>query len=217
MAMRECSPEDFVFAKDGRRENLGPCWLWTGPLVDGYGQAQFEGRGQRIMRVIYRQLVGPIPEGLVLDHLCRVRRCVNPAHLEPVTNRENGLRGETIQARFFARTHCDNGHPFSGENLIIRPENGSRRCRKCCNERHRWMKAGKPVPFVEWLKNPPPVRPGVPFSPPPPRPPCACGEPHFAKGMCERHYMADYRKSHRKQYARHTAAWRARLKAAAGA
>ena len=76
-------------------------------------------------RVAYELQVGPIPVGLQLDHLCRVRSCVNPAHLEPVTSAENTRRG--LRAM---KTHCPQGHPYAGENLLIRPT-GQRRCRTC--------------------------------------------------------------------------------------
>lgn len=75
------------------RPDLGPCWLWIG-TVDrwGYGQMKWQGRRPGSHRVAYELLVGPIPEGLTLDHLCRVPGCVNPAHLEPVTQAENNRR-----------------------------------------------------------------------------------------------------------------------------
>lgn len=87
-------------------------------------------------RVVYEELVGPIPDGLMLDHLCRVRHCVNPEHLEPVTNRENVLRGEGHSAKAARATHCLKGHPYAGENLRIL-SNGWRRCRACHRERER--------------------------------------------------------------------------------
>ncbi len=75
-------------------DRSGECWLWTGNVYrDGYGQFYVERRQVRAHRWAYESEVGPIPEGLVLDHLCRVRLCVRPSHLEPVTNRENLLRG----------------------------------------------------------------------------------------------------------------------------
>lgn len=78
------------------------CWVWLGPFNrNGYGRAWFEGAREMVHRLVYRLLVGPIPDGLVLDHLCRERCCANPAHMEPVTVRENTLRGE---ARLFGRT-----------------------------------------------------------------------------------------------------------------
>ena len=86
--------------------------------------------GETAHRVAYRLEVGPIPRGLVLDHLCRVRNCVRPDHLEPVTRGENVLRGETIPAANRAKTACKDGHDFDEENTYIAP-NGHRGCRKC--------------------------------------------------------------------------------------
>lgn len=82
------------------RPELGPCWLWTAAAdADGYGHWHFEGRNQAAHRVAYRLLIGPIPAGLVLDHLCRVTSCVRPAHTEPVTHRLNHLRGVVTRTR----------------------------------------------------------------------------------------------------------------------
>lgn len=116
------------------RPDLGPCWIWTAALSYGYGQFWLDGRTQLAHRVAYEWLVGPIPDGLEPDHLCRVRRCVNSGHLEPVTRRENILRGvgpATTIARHRARTHCPQGHPYSGANLYVHPKNGNRDCRAC--------------------------------------------------------------------------------------
>lgn len=120
---------------------LGPCWLWKSGLnVGGYGAFQV-GRGKRAAhRFSYELLVGPIPVGLQLDHLCRVTACVNPAHLEPVTCRENLLRGETWQARNAAKTHCPQGHPYDAANTVTEIS-GSRSCRTCRNERKRAKRA----------------------------------------------------------------------------
>lgn len=106
------------------------CWLWTAALHNGYGSFYLPGAGtRRAHRIAYEALVGPIPEGLTLDHLCRNRGCVNPAHLEPVTNKENILRGVGITAENARKTHCVNGHPLEGYNLMFQP--GGRRCREC--------------------------------------------------------------------------------------
>lgn len=105
------------------------CWPWSGYInPDGYGRLGQVGAH----RIAYEEVVGPIPEGLVLDHLCRVRHCVNPAHLEPVTSRENTLRGETLAAMQVARTSCIKGHPFDDANTIVQGD-GKRRCRTCRN------------------------------------------------------------------------------------
>lgn len=115
------------------------CWNWTGSVVrTGYGQIKVrKGLVQRTHRVMYEALVGPIPEGLDLDHLCRNRRCMNPEHLEPVTERENALRGQGPAARNAMKTHCPRGHPYSGGNLYIIPSTGGRMCRTCSKEGER--------------------------------------------------------------------------------
>lgn len=107
------------------------CWIWTGAITHlGYGHIWDQGRNRRVHRVAYENLVGPIPEGLHLDHLCRNRACCNPDHLEPVTSGENTLRGETLAAANAAKTHCPQGHPYAGRNLYRQPD-GARVCRTC--------------------------------------------------------------------------------------
>lgn len=94
-------------------DTAGPdeCWLWKASTTTlGYGQVQFEGRLRRAHRVVFETLVGPIPPGLQLDHLCRNPGCVNPAHLEPVTPRENTLRGLAPSAVNSRKIHCPQGH-----------------------------------------------------------------------------------------------------------
>lgn len=118
--------------KDGpvsARSDLGPCWAWTAAKNKGYGYTLFEGRTQNAHRVSYRLLVGPVPEGLELDHLCRNRACVRPDHLEPVTSRVNLLRGEGVSAIHAAKTHCVNGHEFTPENTY--EWRGTRNCKIC--------------------------------------------------------------------------------------
>jgi len=112
-----------------RRPELGPCWIWTAGLAEGYGQFRYPG-GHSAYRYAYELLVGPVPEGLQLDHLCRNRACVNPAHLEPVTALVNQHRGETIAARNAAKTHCPQGHEFTPENTYVNSK-GSRECLIC--------------------------------------------------------------------------------------
>jgi hypothetical protein len=107
------------------------CWLWTGfSRSGGYGDLHHLGRIQRAHRLSYEAFVGPIPGDLTLDHLCRVRRCVNPEHLEPVTGRENTLRGESFAARYAKQTRCKHGHEYTPENTIRRYD-GGRGCRIC--------------------------------------------------------------------------------------
>jgi hypothetical protein len=121
-------------------DKTATCWLWTGTLVGGYGTFR-SGATVRAHRWSYEHLIGPIPEGLHLDHLCRVRQCVNPAHLEPVTQRENNRRGEGWSGQKARQTQCLHGHPLSGDNLRIRP-NGHRECKACSKARYRawWLR-----------------------------------------------------------------------------
>lgn len=120
----------------------GECWEWSGQRVNGYGRFQLNDRNRTAHQVAYELFVGPIPEGLEIDHLCRNRACVNPTHMELVTHRENVLRGETIAARNFYGTECVNGHPWSPETTGRRHD-GGRFCRPCARERNRVYKQRK--------------------------------------------------------------------------
>ena len=109
--------------------HLGHCWLWTaGKAKFGYGR--LGGNAQLAHRMAYEWEHGPIPEGLEPDHLCRVPACVRPFHLEPVTKRDNILRGFGASAIHARQTECIHGHLFTPENTRIR-KNGGRRCRTC--------------------------------------------------------------------------------------
>lgn len=111
------------------------CWLWTGFVEpSGYGRMTYGGQ-QLAHRISYEHFVGPIPAGLQLDHLCRVRNCVNPEHLEPVTARENTLRGEAPAALNARKTHCIRGHEFTPENTYVQ-SGGGRGCVAC--RLNRW-------------------------------------------------------------------------------
>jgi hypothetical protein len=113
------------------------CWVWTAALSQGYGYVRRRRKTHKAARVIYVLLVGPIPDGLQLDHLCRNRACVHPHHLEPVTSRENTMRGLNPSAAKARQTHCKRGHDFNEENTRINPRNGTRTCRVCHRERER--------------------------------------------------------------------------------
>lgn len=120
----------------------GGCWNWIGRLNNtGYGQITFDGRLASTHRLAYELLVGPIPAGLVLDHLCRNRACSNPKHLEAVTSKENILRGVGACAAHARKQTCKHGHPLEGTNLLVPPpqEPTRRRCRTCVvrNSRRR--------------------------------------------------------------------------------
>jgi hypothetical protein len=109
------------------------CWPWKASLrMNGYGQFMLAGHNVAAHRLAYEMVVGPIPEGLDLDHLCRNRTCCNPAHLEPVTRRENARRG----IKGVLTTHCPQGHPYDEANTRI-TRNGWRSCRACGRERAR--------------------------------------------------------------------------------
>ncbi len=117
------------------------CWLWTATLDQGYGRFSVApGRSARAPRVAYELFVGPIPADRQIDHLCRNRACVNPAHLELVTSRTNTLRGEGRTARNARKTHCPKGHAYAPENTLV-SKNRERFCLECrrlaCEKRRR--------------------------------------------------------------------------------
>lgn len=144
--------EDRFYDKIDVLEN--DCWQWTGARVPaGYGQ---KWNGERVVTAhgwSYEHFVGPIPEGMQLDHLCHTgdkackggvtcphRRCVNPAHLEPVTSLENsrrGLAGALNGARQSAITHCPQHHEYTDANTYWRPDGRGRHCRTCTYERNK--------------------------------------------------------------------------------
>ena len=113
------------------------CWQWQGSIDStGYGRFRFQGKQTMAHRFAYEWFLTPIPNDLVIDHLCRNRACVSPAHLEPVTNRENLLRGQGLAADNVRKTHCPSGHPYSGENLIVlsHRRRGCRACKRLQNQ-----------------------------------------------------------------------------------
>lgn len=132
-----CHPLERFVSKIDVSGSGSDCWLWTGCLTErGYGLFWLRGN-VRAHRFSYETFVGPIPDGLVIDHLCRTRACVNPDHLEPVTDRENVLRGTGPTAKNARALTCQNGHEFTIENTYTRPGYGDRQCRTCRREEGR--------------------------------------------------------------------------------
>lgn len=115
------------------------CWEWSAGRQQGYGRLRLRGQTRRAHVIVYEWLMGPVPGGMVLDHLCRNRACVRPDHLEPVTDRTNILRGFGTGAQFARRTHCVNGHEFTPENTYYCETWGhrARGCRACRAARSR--------------------------------------------------------------------------------
>jgi hypothetical protein len=132
--LQACIAESVVQRSTGYET---PCLLWQGPKdEDGYGRLHLNGKRSRAHRTAYEDANGQIPEGLVLDHLCRIRHCVNPDHLEPVTNGENVHRAGA--ARRAAITHCPKGHEYTPENSYF-CRRGTRSCRSCrADAKKRW-------------------------------------------------------------------------------
>lgn len=130
--------ERFIFISRlqiGSRPDLGPCWLWNGKTFTKDGYAQFWTGEKNVLahRFYYEHLHGVLEPLIELDHLCEIKRCINPSHLEPVTRRVNALRAlhniVTINAN---KTHCVNGHEFTPENTYVRPDGkGLRQCKTC--------------------------------------------------------------------------------------
>jgi hypothetical protein len=143
---------DWLLAKcEVRDAGFGtPCWLWTKETLDGYAKGYIptqltdeRKRKVRVHRAAYKHLVGPIPDGLQLDHLCRNPSCCNPDHLEPVTPSQNIVRRFASKVvRGSIVNHCRNGHEFTASNTLITNE-GWRRCRICRNAYMRAWSARK--------------------------------------------------------------------------
>jgi hypothetical protein len=128
---RKHTPEEREAAFWAKITKSDGCWLWTAALTSGYGAWG----NRRAHRLVYEALVGPIPQGLQLDHLCRNRACVRPEHLEPVTQQVNLARGNGLPARRARQTECIYGHPFDAANTLV--TKFGRVCRTCNREKAR--------------------------------------------------------------------------------
>ena len=124
------------FKKHVEVDEATGCWNWTGALARG-GYGAFEGdRGTtKSHRWAYAHYIGPIPDGLVIDHLCRNRKCCNPQHLEAVTQKENVKRGNSGKYQRNRKTHCKRGHELTVENTYT--QQSGRTCRTCLKAREK--------------------------------------------------------------------------------
>ena len=141
-------------------DNNSGCWNFNSMNRNGYGRIKINRKIFSAHRFAYEVNKGKIPSGLTLDHLCKNRSCVNPEHLEPVTLKENILRGTSPQANNAKKSTCINGHPLTGKNLYINPASGQRVCRACKNKfgcEYVKRKASKDPDYYHkrWIKQKP--------------------------------------------------------------
>lgn len=157
---KQRTPVDYEARFWAKVEKTDGCWLWKRPSSrDGYGRYAVAGRVVGVHRFAYEICVGPIPDGLVIDHVCHNedpncaggpdcphRKCVNPAHLAAVTPGENALSGKSLWAVNARKTHCPKGHPYTTENTVIREIGGTshRFCRACEKARNSGPSVPKP-------------------------------------------------------------------------
>lgn len=136
---RNAVAKDLLHKLLNRLTSVNDCWTYPpNEKITGYSRVMHNRKRQMTHRAVYELLVGTVPKYLELDHLCRNRACINPDHLEPVTKKENVLRGEGYMAKNARKTHCKNGHEFTAENTYIPPKRSNRRdCKACRNTRVR--------------------------------------------------------------------------------
>ena len=123
------------------------CLIWSGPLRrDGYANVNFDNKTRMVHRVVWELSIGPIPHGMTLDHLCRVRCCANITHLEPVSMAENIRRGVSPSALNARALTCKRGHAFVQENIYTPPGSNRRHCRACrlAWAKTRWVTLDQP-------------------------------------------------------------------------
>ncbi len=132
-----------------RIQKTKDCWFWIGSLTQqGYGRMWVKSRNSTnyAHRIVYELLVGPIPEGLTIDHLCRNKLCVNPEHMEAVSSRVNALRGYGPPAINARKRRCHKGHLFNDKNVMLVRGGRKRQCKICWSEYYKkWRKNRKPV------------------------------------------------------------------------
>ena len=123
------------------------CWEWTAHVdaTSGYGRFDTNRTREWAHRASYQLNVGPIPRGMQIDHLCRNRRCVNPAHLEAVTQRTNILRSNAPNAIVVRTNRCVRDHELTPENTYLRPDGAGRQCRECIHIRSARQTAKRQV------------------------------------------------------------------------
>lgn len=124
-------------------EDESGCWLWLASLRDGYGQVRSGSTVRSAHVVVYELLVGAVDVGMELDHLCRVRHCVNPVHLEQVVHRTNVLRGDAAAASNARKTHCVRGHELIDANVYVYGRH--RTCKQCLRVRNAMYRSAKVI------------------------------------------------------------------------
>jgi hypothetical protein len=133
---RPCPPPDARFWAKVDKNGPGGCWLWTAATDLGYGRLNRGGKVYRAHRIAFVHAYGEPDPKLVIDHLCRVRHCVNPMHLEAVQMAENVMRGDSPSVAHSLAEKCPFDHPYTPENTYQRPD-GARVCRTCKRTQRR--------------------------------------------------------------------------------